>query len=147
MLQTFTHRSSYQTFPKAAKQAIKEGQLVQIGGADDALSARAFAPTVFGTPTTTPLIGVATEDSSIDSPVVRVIISGEAKLAISPLDTTNYNALAAKSMVTLAVNPTDGLVSTGVAGEVPVRKRANIMGYRAGTVYLDNGKRYARIFI
>jgi hypothetical protein len=147
MLQTFTHRSAYQTFPKSAKVAIKEGQLVQIGGADDTLGARTFAPTAFGTPTTTPLIGVAAEDSPIDSPNVRVVISGEAKLAISPLDTTNYNALAAKAMVTLAVNPTDGLASTGVAGEVPVRKRLNILGYRAGTVYLDNGKRYARIFI
>lgn len=148
MLETTTSSAAHQSFPKAVRGAIREGQFIQIGGGDDELAARAFAPTAFGaTPTTTPLIGVATEDSPIDSKVVRVSLFGEIKVQISPLDTTNYNAQTASTTYTVNVNPTDGLVSNGVAGEVPVRKRQNLMTFAAGTVYWANGKRFARVFI
>lgn len=151
MLQDFTFNQLCQTFPKAVKgEDIKRGQFVQISnGTGDTLEARSFAASAYGTPTTTPLIGVAAEDSSPAQSAVRVVLGGEAEIAISPLSTTNYNSLAAATIIPINTNPTDRLVSTGVAGELPVRKRQNILSFTAGSVYFDvfNSRRYARVFL
>lgn len=151
MLQDFTFNQSYQTYPKAIKgEDIKRGQFVQISnGTNDKLEARSFPATVYGTATTTPLVGVAAEDSTPNQCAVRVILTGEADIAVSPLSITNYNTLAAATLIPININPTDNLVSTGVAGEVAVRKRQNILSFAAGSVYFDtfNSRRYARVFL
>lgn len=151
MLQDYTFNQSCQTFPKAVKgDDIKRGQFVQISnGTSDTLEARSFPATVYGTATTTPLVGVAAEDSTPSQSAVRVILTGEAEIAISPLSATNYNALAAATLIPINTNPTDKLVSTGVAGELAVRKRQNILSFTAGSVYFDlfNSRRYARVFL
>lgn len=151
MLQDFTFNQSYQTFPKAVKgEDIKQGQFVQISNfINDRLEARSFPGSAFGTATTTPLVGVAAEDSTSNQSAVRVILTGEAEIAISPLSTTNYNSLAAGTLIPINTNPTDRLVSTGVVGELPVRKRQNILAFVAGSVYVKpfNSRRYARVYL
>lgn len=151
MLQDVTINHHKQTFPKAIRsELLYRGQFVQISnGTNDTLEARSIADTAFNTATTTPLIGVLSEDSFEGQASVSVILSGEADIAISPLSTTNYNSLAAATLIPINTNPTDKLVSTGVAGEVALRKRQLILSFVAGSVYIDhtNSRRYARVFL
>lgn len=150
MLEPNNNRFVKQTYQKSLKEALFEGQVVQLsGGTNGRLNARSVEASSRGaTPTTRPCLGVVYCDSLIGATTVSVVIAGETKIRVDPSSTSGYNTNAANLRYNVVVNPSGFIVEgSSPSTDMVVRKRNTIVTFYGADVYFDYGLRYARVFI